>query len=275
MRFEKWEAVGNDFVLVTFSAGRAEWGEGWVTPHRIRAWCDRHRGVGADGVLVLDGLAEPLPAMTIFNADGSRAEMCGNGLRCAAAFVAERQGRERLELTFRTDAGERRCKVERIAPGAYEASVDMGVARLDGRLALDRAGRHIELQRVNVGNPHAVTFEADLQTRIDELGPSIDRSIDGGSNVEFCRILQDGQAIDLAVYERGVGPTLACGTGSCAAAAAAVAAGLCRPGVAIRVVLPGGVVSVRVEPTPATDAFAVTLRGPARRVFRGELGESA
>ena len=158
--FEKWEGLGNDFVLLdTASLRRA--GHGAPPDEAIvRALCDRHRGVGADGVLLVElGAAAP-PVMVVLNADGSRPEMCGNGLRCVAAYAAERTGAADASLVVRTDAGERRCVVRRIGASEYSARVAMGAARIGRTLTIAVAGRSVGFLEVSVGNPHAVSFDS-------------------------------------------------------------------------------------------------------------------
>lgn len=224
MRFEKWEAVGNDFMLLDASDALAAWGEGWLQRERVQRWCDRRRGVGGDGLLVLDGLSGARPSMSILNADGSRAEMCGNGLRCAVGFVAEQRGIDGAVITVDTDVGPLACEIARRSSGEYHVSVGMGTARVASPEPFEGPSGPVELVRVDVGNPHAVAFDVAADADLDLLGPLVDERTPGGCNLELCRPTDDG-ALDVVVYERGVGRTLACGTGACAVAAAAVARG--------------------------------------------------
>lgn len=248
LRFEKWEGLGNDFVVV-------EGGEGAISAERARAICDRRRGVGADGVLVVSAAA-----MIVWNADGSRPEMCGNGLRCAAAFLARKRGDEALELELSTDAGPRACRVERAFAESATVEADMGKARVVGA---DRIDNH-DFTLVDVGNPHAVTFDVAGDHDLDALAAQMQARRPGGANVEFAEVL--AERIDVVVVERGVGRTLACGTGAVAVAAAACERGARSFGEPIDVRLPGGALVVRVE----RDGRA-KLTGPARRVFSGEV----
>jgi diaminopimelate epimerase len=252
VRFEKWEGLGNDFVVL----------EGAVmTAASARRLCERRLGVGADGVLVV-GRA---PArMDVWNADGSRPEMCGNGLRCVAGYLAERGAPAEMDVV--TFAGTRRCEVAGAGEDRYEVTVEMGVARIDAPLVVGALGREHRFLRVDVGNPHAVTFEPTPEDVIEVLGPRVAAAPPGGFNVEFCRATTPGR-IEVTVWERGVGRTQACGTGACAAAAAACEIGLAPYGAPIEVVLPGGALSVTV----AAGTRALTMRGPARRVFSGEV----
>ena len=258
VRFEKWEGLGNDFVVV----------EGVpMTPEAARRLCDRRRGVGADGVLVVDRAP---PRMSVWNADGSRPEMCGNGLRCVAAYLVSR-GVPGEGLSIATDAGARRCDVEASGGDRYEVLVEMGRARLGEPLVVSALGREHRFHSVDVGNPHAVTFEPYEQEAIDGLGPRVATAPAEGVNVEFCRVGAPAEGgarrIDVTVWERGVGWTLACGTGACAVAAAACEVGLAPFGAPIQVALPGG--ELRVTVAPGTRELS--MRGPARRVFAGEV----
>lgn len=253
MRFEKWEGLGNDFILV----------EQEIAPDRARALCDRRRGIGADGVLSLmrEGAGY---RMVVINADGSRPEMCGNGLRCAVGWAAARAGLERGEIDIATDAGPRPSVFERDEEGHYRVRAAMGRARV-GEPYTFEAGRAYQFLPVDVGNPHAVSFDAHVDADLDVVGPALERHQPGGVNVELCHHLDDG-SVEVRVWERGVGRTLACGTGACAVATAAVVRGLARVGEPVTVVLPGGPLAITVS-----SELDLTMEGPARRVFAGEL----
>jgi diaminopimelate epimerase len=259
--FEKWEGLGNDFVLV--EADAATWSN-----ERVTAVCDRRRGVGADGVLFITrGSPFELPKMIVRNADGSRPEMCGNGIRCVAAYLVSHVKKAAGVIHVATDAGPKRCDVSSSA-GRFEVSVEMGPARVDGQLAAQIDGRVHVFTFVDVGNPHAITFEPYEEAEVDWIGPRVSVHPEGGTNVEFCRLVRgDEPRVDVVVWERGVGRTLACGTGACAVASAACAAGMFTYGAPVRVRLPGGELSIVIQ----VDTFAATMRGPARRVFTGEL----
>jgi diaminopimelate epimerase len=267
MTFEKWEAVGNDFVLVDATGCPPDlWS---VAPHneRARRICDRRRGVGADGVLAIEDADGSRPRMHIWNADGSRAAMCGNGVRCVACYVVSRHGAAPADVTIVTDAGERPCHVEAGDDDGYDVAVAMGQAQLAGVFTLEHQGQPLRFRRVSMGNPHHVCLELLPESALDSLGPSLDAAIAGGTNVELVRDGADGRSLRVSVWERGAGRTLACGTGACAAAAVAVAEGRRPAGQRIDVALPGGTLWVTV----AEPGLQVELRGAARRVFRGEL----
>jgi diaminopimelate epimerase len=256
--FQKYEGLGNDFILVQFDRAR-------LAPGVVTGWCDRHFGIGADGVLLV-GPAETAGAqakMTVINADGSQPEMCGNGLRCVALHLAAKEGRNPVDLVIDTDSGPLRCKVS-----DNEVEVDMGRLADLGGVDVPLDGRSHHFSRVSAGNPHAVTFLPYTSREIDEVGSrvSVAPIFAGGTNVEFARLADDG-SIDLIVWERGVGRTLACGTGACATAFAACLDGKRSFGEPIVVRLPGGSLRVCVE----KDSQRVTMRGPARLVFEGEV----
>jgi diaminopimelate epimerase len=267
LRFEKWEGLGNDFIVVSAEEGLA------ISPERARELCDRRRGVGADGVLVVEAKSGATPRMTVWNADGSRPEMCGNGLRCVAAYLARRRGEGSAaahEILIATDAGEKLCLVRGgRSASAYDVTIAMGTARIDGELGVVVDGREHKFLVVDVGNPHAISFEAYDEAAFDRLGPVVATTPSGGTNVEVCRVeaSEEGTRIEVVVWERGVGRTLACGTGACAVAAAACVTGRARFGSPIVVGLPGG----DLEVTVGAARRDLVMRGEARRVFAGEL----
>jgi diaminopimelate epimerase len=149
----------------------------------------------------------------------------------------------------------------------------MGIARIGSRFRHVHEGRTIDFVSVDVGNPHAVTFGEEDVAQLDELGASLNRSIPGGVNVELGRVDAAASRVAVTVFERGVGRTLACGTGACAAAVAAVAEGYCEEGRPLQVVLPGGALTITAATADAAGQFVVQMSGPARRVFIGELSE--
>ncbi len=260
MQFRKYEGLGNDFIVVDTRAWSAE-ARDLVSPERARALCDRHFGIGADGVLRLDPASDADARMRVFNADGSEAEMCGNGLRCVARALAdgrERQGAVTVEVL--TGAGRLTATV---TPETVEA--DLGVARDDGRLTLDVDGEVVTGRALDLGNPHFVVDAPGGRDTAARLGPRLQRhpAFARGVNVS-CRVLDHDGVLVLHVWERGCGLTLACGTGGAATASAAWLDGLVPRGFA-RVRLPGG------ELTLIERAGRLAQRGPARLVYRGEI----
>ena len=256
LRFWKYHGLGNDFVVVE--------GGPLMDPGRAERICDRHRGIGADGVLtILPPREAGVAYMHIYNSDGSVAAMCGNGIRCVARHLAEKQGLSG-EILIETDSGVKRCTAHRGADGAVEAvTVEMGTARVEGEQQFEVGAEAVRTLRVSMGNPHAVIFDGPGPERAATLGPAIEARVPGGVNVGFARIA--GGGLDLVVWERGAGLTDACGTGACAAAAAAVKTGRLKGGGPVDVRLPGGTLTIRVGPD-----LSVLMKGPAARVFEGE-----
>ncbi len=270
--FLKVQGAGNDFVLLD---GRELPGDG-LTPAQAVLLCDRHYGIGADGVLVLTGDDGGIPAMRIFNADGSVAQMCGNGLRCFALAMRNHYGFQHTPLPVHTDAGPMTCHID---GGGSEAQVtiDMGAitAPSGGPMQLpllpesvDVAGEAVILYRVATGNPHAVRVGETTDEERQLLGPplSVDPHFPEGTNVEFLSV-EGPRRLTVVVCERGVGFTLACGTGAVAATAVAVAAGFSPPDQWIDVALPGGDLRVRI----GADFSSASLQGPATEVFHGSV----
>jgi diaminopimelate epimerase len=259
-RFDKYEGLGNDFVVIEASEPLAS--------ERVVAICDRHFGVGADGVLVVGPGRSPgaRATMIVQNADGSRPEMCGNGLRCVALHLARRDGASQAEYVVDTDAGPKRCAVDR-AGEVGSVLIDLGRAEVQGELRADVGGSEHRFARISMGNPHAVRLEGLLPLpAIDEIGAEVSRRTPGGTNVEF--VAERGpRRFELVVWERGVGRTLACGTGAGATATALALAGRAPFGEPLEIRLPGG----PLEVTVAEGSLEVSLKGPARRVFSGEL----
>jgi diaminopimelate epimerase len=261
VQFFKYEGLGNDFVVIEAADERA------VSSERASSICDRRFGVGADGVLLVlpPRKADCDVRMRVINADGSVPEMCGNGVRCVAVHVARARGLREGTVRVDTDAGESVCAIED-ATGEGIVTVDMGVIRLFGDRSIDIDGKRIVVTVADAGNPHAVLFGAFARGDVDHLGPRLATHPDfpRGTNVEFSHIAGDG--IDLIVWERGVGITLACGTGACATAAVACAKGLAPRGAPIAVRLPGGRLDITID-----QAGRAIMRGPARFVFSGAL----
>jgi diaminopimelate epimerase len=261
-RFFKYEGLGNDFVVVEADSETA------VDPEYARRLCDRHFGVGADGVLVLlpPSTAQAAARMTVINADGSRPEMCGNGIRCLALHLARRQGAQGASYVIDTDAGSLLCEVHRDGDSARVA-VAMGHGEFLGEHFIELDGLGHAFARISMGNPHCVIFDTRYdETTIDRYGPLVSLSLEGGSNVEFATT-RGPRAFDLVVWERGVGRTLACGTGAAATAVAAALCGRAPFDEPLSVVLPGGPLEVSV----AHGSLDVRVAGPARLVYQGEL----
>ncbi|MDH7508114.1 MAG: diaminopimelate epimerase [Methanomassiliicoccales archaeon] len=274
MKFWKYHGIGNDFILFDDSQCRLQ-----LSKKKIVDLCDRHYGIGADGILVLEQSRDADAKMRVFNADGSEAEMCGNGIRCMAKHLYDFSivRKEKMRIATLSGIKEVRCIVQN--DEVDEVIVDMGRPSLDcssipmkceGQFiqkVIDVGGRQIQGTAVSMGNPHFVTFEDFSPDEMRILGPLIEKHpvFPRRTNVEFARI--DAKRIVVDVFERGAGWTLACGTGACAAAVAAAIAGLVKFDEETEVRLPGGGLWVTVP----KDLSSVTMRGPAVRVFSGEI----
>lgn len=291
-KLTKMEGCGNDFLVLDQRRESTMSRSATDLAAAARVLCHRHFGVGADGLLVVDEAQreEAVARMRVFNADGSEAEMCGNGIRCVAKLLHERDARLRLaELPIETAAGLRRCRLTVDARRhVTQVAVSMGQPRL-ARAAIpmtgpaaDRAvdvsleidGRRFGVTAVSMGNPHAVIFlegDAPLRPLAERFGPAIEGHawFPERANVGFARWARDG--IELVVWERGCGVTLACGTGASAAAVAACLTGRAETGREIPVRLPGGTLGITVDEALA----GVTLRGPAEEVFEVEIDLAA
>ena len=273
MRFHKYQALGNDYLVL-------EPGEVEVSAHVVRAICDRHRGVGADGVLVEAATADGRLAVRIVNPDGTEAEKSGNGLRIFARWLwdAGRVGDAPFEVA--TPGGAVRCQVR---DGGRTVFVAMGTARFDSEAipvagpprevvdeAIEGAGERLRVTAVTVGNPHCVVFvDAPTEALARRLGPALEAHplFPNRSNVQFVRVV-DRQRLEMVIWERGAGYTLASGSSACAAAAAAVRLGLCDGDVTVA--MPGGELAIGVG-----SGFEVTMLGPVGKVAEGVVAAEA
>ncbi len=256
--FVKASACGNDFLLIDAATI-----EGALAPADMtgltRRMCDRHDGVGADGVEWMYPHASAEVEIRLINADGSEAEISGNGTRCVAAYVCAEQGKEKI--TIQTGAGLKTCVRTGRSESEYEFEVEMGEAAVGGELAVGSGVRGIP---VSMGNPHYVVFAPEFAENWQTQAAEIQRNpqFKQGVNVEM--VVVDGKHdMRARFFERGVGETQSSGTGSCASAVAAMAMG--RAESPVRVHTPGGIQTVRQE------GKLVFLRGVARLVCRGEF----
>lgn len=262
--------AGNDFAIVDRRAGPVD-----LPPARVARLADRHRGIGFDQLITIDPPRDPgaVAGYAIFNADGSRAGQCGNGARCVAAWLL-REGAARADGFSLDGPGGRvaaRIEGEGIGidmgiPDFASAAVGLARAQADSH-GFDLGGEVIEAGAVSMGNPHAVIEVPDVATApVERIGRALqdDPAFADRCNVGFAQVL-DVHTIHLRVYERGVGETLACGSGACAAVAVLARRG--RVGERVAVHLPGGVLHVR-WPGPG---YAIHLAGPAEFVFEGEF----
>jgi diaminopimelate epimerase len=271
--FLKYHALGNDFLVSLDPAALP--GSEELDADFVAAVCDRHRGVGADGVMAArlcarDGrTAGPDVLMELRNADGSRAETSGNGLRCLALALVDAGSVPGPDVLVATDAGLRLVSVlERTSPATALVKAEMGTLKVGLEERAPPLGGDWQARRVDVGNPHLVLIGVSLDgVDIAALGRALEDAQPGGQNIEV--VAPDGHGgLEMLVWERGSGVTEACGTGSCAAAAAARTAGLV--GERVEVHNPGGTLVVEQD---GADLMAPTvwLTGPATRVARIEM----
>jgi diaminopimelate epimerase len=271
VRFEKWQALGNDYLI--FERGALPWE---LTPDRIRRLCDPHVGIGSDGILLLSEPHDPRyeAYLQIFNPDGSEAELSGNGARQAALYIG-RTGWSgatvRAGFSILTKAGEIRATMT----SRDRATLEMGRASVaspdypsggpDGTGTVEAGGREWSFQHVSIGNPQCVIEVGDEVEELDlaAIGPEIENSelFPNRTNVSFIRI--DGSTVRARIFERGVGETLSSGTGASGAAVAAYLRGVPSP---VAVHLDGGELTVEIS-----DDLDVRLTGTASCVYRGEL----
>ena len=280
--FVKMHGLGNDFILI--DCLNKSLGNSSFLSYLTKKLCDRNFGIGADGLILILPSSKADLQMRIFNFDGSEAQMCGNGIRCFAKYAYENKLISKNKFTVETLAGIitpelifqdlKNKKVLRI-------KVNMGIPKLRRR-EIPMNGEDIptvvdetlkinpeqtfKITCVSMGNPHCITFVNDVQSiSVDEIGPKIENHplFPEKTNVEFIQILNK-QEINFRVWERGVGETLACGTGACAALVAAVLNNKTDRKAAIH--LPGGDLDIQW----ADDGY-VYMTGPAELVFRGEM----
>lgn len=266
--FFKYQGLGNDFVVID----RRKSGED-VDAALSRRVCDRHFGVGADGVLSILPEAGTAGRMVVHNADGSIAEMCGNGLRCVVKYLAEADPAKPRVIDVATGAGVLNCEIGWRDGEVDTVTVAMGPARLEAPILPNGGpfvGKSIEGlvgTAVSMGNPHLVLLDTP-PSEAARLGPGLEVHplFVQRTNVEFVEPRPEG-GLRVTVWERGVGLTLACGTGACAAVVANGLAGRGPFDAWVPVQLPGGLLEIKV----ARDLSQVWLKGPVRFVFEGRL----
>lgn len=288
MHFTKMEGLGNDYVYVNCFKEKVD-----DPPHLARLISDRHRGVGSDGLILIGPSDKADFSMSVYNSDGSAAEMCGNGIRCAGKYVYDNHMTDRRDIAIETLAGVKHLRYISGDDEQCSVMVDMGEPKIGCEMYTITAassaehidetvcvsGENVSFVRVSMGNPHAVVWTDE--TRIDEtrtdaikicagdvarIGSAMERheAFPAGTNVEFVKVL-GRDLIQMRVWERGSGETLACGTGACAAAAACMARGYTGDEVTVRLV--GGELSIKYDRKKDT----IYMTGPARTVFYGHV----
>jgi len=259
--FVKASACGNDFLLIDSGIFKNDLAPADVAEFTRRI-CNRHEGVGADGVEWMYPHASADLEIRLINADGSEAEISGNGTRCVAAHICASEQKEKI--TIQTGAGLKTCTLTGRTESEYEFEVAMGEAAVAAEMTVNLVGGEVRGIPVSMGNPHYVVFVPEFEENWQSRAAGIQRSerFPRGVNVEM--VVVDGKHdVTVRFFERGVGETQSSGTGSCASALAAIAAG--RAHSPIRVHAPGGRQTVRQE------GSTVFLRGSARLLCRGEF----
>jgi diaminopimelate epimerase len=277
IEFTKYHGLGNDFILIDNRSSS----EPKLTPEQAIKYCDRHFGIGADGVIfALPGQDGTDYTMRIFNSDGSEPEMCGNGIRCLAQFIADLEGKSTQESQYRihTLAGVMTPKIK----SDGKVIVDMGMPRLlaaEIPTTLGAADEKVIAQPlevadstwmvtcVSMGNPHCITFVEDVAAiPLENIGPQFEHHpvFPKRTNTEFIQVVRPDY-LKMRVWERGAGITLACGTGACATVVAGVLTG--KSDRIATVELPGGCLEIEWSEIDQR----VYMTGPAERVFAGQI----
>lgn len=276
IEFVKYHGLGNDFILLDNRTSK----EPVITPQQAIKLCDRHFGIGADGVIfALPGQDGTDYTMRIFNSDGSEPEMCGNGIRCLARFLALLEGKPNQSLEYRlhTLAGvmilqllaDGQVKVDMGKPWLLAGEIPTTLAPADEKVInqpLDVAGKTWSVTCVSMGNPHCITFVDDVAAiPLETLGPQFEHhpAFPQRINIEFIQVVRRDY-LKMRVWERGAGITLACGTGACAALVAGVLTGHCDRSATVE--LPGG--SLQIEWSEDQKLY---MAGPAEQVFTGQI----
>ena len=260
MRFTKMHGLGNDYLY--------HYGEIEKPADVSIKLSERHFGIGSDGIILITPSDCADFKMRIFNADGSEAKMCGNGIRCVGKYVFDKGYTDKTHLTVETLSGIKTLDLKTVGGKAVYATVDMGKCKVNKAVTLEALNREVTLLPVSMGNPHAVIFVKDAENApLTTLGAALEHHefFPDGVNVEFVQVI-DSLTLRMRVWERGSGITMACGTGSCACVAAAVAMGYCRENELVTVKLDGGDLSVKMLPDKT-----VMMTGPAKTVCECEV----
>ena len=265
LRFTKMEGLGNDYVYINCLEHTPE-----DLPSLAKRVSDRHFGVGGDGLICICPSERADVRMRMFNADGSEGEMCGNGIRCVGKFVYDKGLVPKTTLTVETLAGVKTLKLT-LENGLVSAvTVDMGEPVLRPSAEITVKGINYTVNPASMGNPHAVVYLPEIgKLNLEELGPHFEchPMFPNRTNTEFVEVL-DRTHLNMRVWERGSGETLACGTGACAVLAVTASLGLCEREAVVHLL--GGDLSIRWSENDGH----IYMTGPARTVFEGELNES-
>ncbi|MCI9217526.1 diaminopimelate epimerase [Lachnospiraceae bacterium 42-17] len=277
MKFTKMHGLGNDYIYVNCLEERIE-----NPPAVARFVSDRHFGIGSDGLILINPSEKADFEMEMYNTDGSRSEMCGNGIRCVAKYVYDYGLTDKTSISVETLGGIKYLELTVKNAKAELVKVDMGKPELTAEKIpietthplhkvidepIDVNGAAYRMTGVSMGNPHAVVFVEDVKgLEIEKIGPGFEnhKRFPHRVNTEFTRVI-DRKTVEMRVWERGAGETMACGTGACAVAAACILNGLTENQVTVR--LPGG--ELQIEWDRERDRIYMT--GPAVTVFDGEI----
>ena len=259
MHFTKMHGLGNDYLYV--------YGEPENPSELSVKLSERHFGAGSDGMIWISPSSVADFKMRIFNADGSEAKMCGNGIRCVGKYVYDKGYTDKKHLKIETLSGIRTLDLHVSGGKVKSVTVDMGKAVPEEDMTLTVDGDTVTCTPVSVGNPHAVLFVEDIETApLTTLGPRLEHheAFPDGVNVEFVQVIGENR-LRMRVWERGSGVTMACGTGACASTMAAVRKKFCRYNEPVSVQLDGGTLEIQIAPDNT-----VTMTGPAEFIYEGE-----
>lgn len=262
MLITKMQGLGNDYLYV--------YGEPKNPCELSVKLSDRHFGIGSDGMIWISPSETADFRMRIFNADGSEAKMCGNGIRCVGKYVYDKGYTDKTELKIETESGIKILNLKTEGGKVKTVSVDMGETVVENPVHAGVQGKTITFRPVSVGNPHAVIFVDDIEkVDVASTGKAVENLplFPDGVNVEFVEVISE-KKLRMRVWERGSAITLACGTGACASVAAAVRSGFCPKDEAVCVELDGGCLSVT-----QLDNYHALMEGPAEFVFECEVSE--
>ena len=263
MHFTKMHGLGNDYLYV--------YGQ---VPENIEELSiklsERHFGAGSDGMIYISPSEVADFKMRIFNADGSEAKMCGNGIRCVGKYVYDKGYTDKKHLKIETLSGIKTLNLQVLNGKVKTVSVGMGKAIVSENLTLDVEGEKVTCTPVSMGNPHAVNFVEDIEKApLRSIGPKLEHhsAFPEGVNAEFVQVI-DNSTLRMRVWVRGSGVTMACGTGACASVAAAIKLGYCSFDNEIAVVLDGGTLKITIS-----SDYSVTMTGPAEMIYEGDTIE--
>lgn len=275
MQFTKMHGCGNDYIYVDCTKYDLE-----DKSEFARIYSDRHKGIGADGLICICNSETADFRMKMYNADGSEGDMCGNGIRCVGKYVRDKKLTDKTTITVETNSGIKTLRIISEADRESWLQVDMGRAVFEadripvasglGHEVIDKRlslfGREWNITCVNTGNPHCVIFQEELTDElVNTFGPQFEKAsiFPNRANIEFVKVLNDKE-IEMRVWERGSGETMACGTGACASAAASFVNH--KTGANVTVHLRGGDLKIEID-----DLMNVRMTGPAETVYEGTV----